>query len=253
MLEGFQEFKEKIINECIECGECYKHCYAYKRTKFPIWLHLKGFIKDQKNAKEIKRFVNSCIYCKFHEYSCPNNIILTELLPAIRNDLSQINPDFGWAPHIIPGFLGRFLKSRRLYSWWRYMNNLLVSEEYREKWDHRRGPKKREVVFFSGCGIQLLPDIYYMMLEILEKFEINFGLIDGHYNKAICCGTVAFLLGNYKYGKVVLKNLIEEIKKFGTKKVIIHCSTCNWGLTQIAPNILKDFDLEIVHASTHIG
>jgi Fe-S oxidoreductase len=253
MLDGFHRFKEEIIEKCVECGFCFEKCYAYKKTKYPIWLHLKDFFKDQKDAKNIKRFINSCIYCKYHEYSCPNGLILTEMLPTLRNDLSQIYPGFGWAPGIVPNFIGGIMKSRRLYSWWRYMNNLLISEDYREKWDHRREPKKREVLFFSGCGIQLLPDIYYTMLEVLEKLDIDFGLIDGHYNKAICCGTVMFLLGNYKYGKKVLTNLIKEIEKFGTKKVIIHCSTCNWGLNQIAPNILKDFDLEIIHASTYIA
>ncbi|MHA1694893.1 MAG: (Fe-S)-binding protein [Candidatus Helarchaeota archaeon] len=253
MFKEFSSFKQRIINECVECGTCFKYCYAYKRTKFPIWKNWKDFFEKGEKSKEVKKFIKACIYCKYHEYSCPNGIKLTELLPALRNDLSKIYPRFAWTPHITPGILGRFMKSPRLYSFWRYMNNLLISEEDREKWDHRREPKKRDVVFFSGCGIQLLPDIYFSMLNILEKLGINYGLIDGHYNKAICCGTVLFLLGNYKYGKKVLSNLIKEIKKFGTKKVIIHCATCNWGLTQIAPNVIEDFDLEIIHATTYIG
>ncbi|MHA1251879.1 MAG: (Fe-S)-binding protein [Candidatus Helarchaeota archaeon] len=253
MFEEFINFKKNIINNCTECGTCFKYCYAYKRTKFPIWKHWKDFFQTGEKSKEIKKFIKACIYCKYHEYACPNNIKLTELLPALRNDLSHIYPRFAWTPHILPGFLGRFLRTRRLYSFWRYMNNLLIPEKEREKWDFRRKPQKREVVFFSGCGIQLLPDLYYSQLEILEKLGIDYGLIEGHYNRAVCCGTVLFLLGNYKYGKKVLINLINEIKKYGTKKVIIHCPTCNWGLTQIAPNIIEDFDLEVIHASTYIG
>ncbi|MHA1270863.1 MAG: (Fe-S)-binding protein [Candidatus Helarchaeota archaeon] len=253
MFKEFVEFKQKIIDKCVECGTCFNNCYAYKRTEFPIWKYLKDFFKTGEKSKQVKEFVKACIYCKYHEYACPNGIKLTELLPALRNDLSQIYPRFAWTPHIIPSFLGRFMKTRRLYSFWRYMNNLLIPEKNREKWDYRRKPQKRELVFFTGCGIQLLPDLYYSMLDIFEKLDLDYGLIEGHYNKPVCCGTVLFLLGNYKYGKKVLTNLIKEIKKFGTKKVVIHCPTCNWGLTQIAPNILDDFDLEIIHASTYIS
>ena len=55
----FSKFKEYYIRECNECGICYKNCFAYNNTKYPIYKYLKSLFQkklDKKNVKKIKKF-----------------------------------------------------------------------------------------------------------------------------------------------------------------------------------------------------
>ncbi len=253
MLEGYQKFKETYIAECLECGKCLDKCNAYHATKFPIYKHLKDFFIHQAKVKEIKKFLAACLYCKYHEHACVRGLDLSMWLPAIKHDLHTINSSYTWVPQYIPSFLGKILGSPRLYYFWRYLNNLLIPSEFRMQYENYRTPQKREVVFFSGCGIQLLENQYYILLETFKRLGIDFGLIDGSYRKNICCGTIHFEVGNSEHGLALLNNLLNEVKKFGTKKVVVYCATCYYGLTKLAPELIEDFDLEIVHASGYLA
>lgn len=215
--------------------------------------YLPDFFEKQEHVKDVKKFVNSCVYCKVHEHGCINSIDLSLLLPAIKSDLSKIESNYVWAPQNILTPLSRVLSSDNFYRFWRNLNYKLVPLKFRERFEEYRKPKKREVVFFSGCGIQLLENQYYVLLEIFKKLGVDFGLVDGSYLKPVCCGAVHCEVGNFEYGTYMLKNLIREIKKFKTKKVIVYCATCYFGLTTLAPELIEDFDLEVVHATRYLS
>lgn len=253
MMEAFTDFKQTYIKECKECGACLKNCYAYKKTKFPIFKHLKEFFQDQKHEKDINKFLNACLYCKDHEHACIRDIDLSPLLPAIKHDLSMLQDKYTWIPQNMPPFLVKFLRSEKFYYFWRNMNHYLVPEEFRNKYKEHKKYKSREVVFFSGCGIQLLENQYYNLLDIFKKLDVNFGLVDGSHEKPVCCGAVHCEVGNFNNGIRMLKNLVQEVKKYGTNKIIVYCATCYFGLTQLAPQLLNDFDLEVQHATQYIS
>jgi len=253
MYQEFARFKEKIIKECKSCSVCLKDCYAYQKTEFKIMKYLPKFFENQEYAKEIKKFTDSCLYCKIHEHSCINSIDLSLLLPAIKSDLGKIYPKYTWKPQNTYRFMIKFIRSEHFYRFWRNFNYKLIPHEFREEFEEYRKPKKREVVFFSGCGIQMLENQYYILCKILKKLKVDFGLIDGSYTKAVCCGAVHCEVGNFNNGIYMLKNLIKEIKKFGTKKVIIYCATCYYGLKTLAPELIEDYDLEVIHATKFLG
>lgn len=249
----FSEFIKKYISECKECGKCFERCYAYKKTNYPIFKHLKAFFEKRTNYKKIKKFLNSCLYCKNCNNACVSGLDRPLLIPAIKFNLYKINTSYTWTPGNIPNILAKPIRSPRFYYFLRYLNQLIIPEESRSKFNDYRAPQNRDVVFFSGCGIQLLENQYYNILDILEKLNIDFGLIDGSYHGPICCGAIHFEIGNFKYGQFLLKNLIKQIKKFGTNKVIVYCATCYYSLKKLAPNLIKDYNLEIMHASEYIA
>jgi len=256
MSTEFSKFKEYYIRECKECGICYKFCYAYKKTKYPIHETLKNLFQknlDKKNVKKIKKFLKSCVYCKSCKTSCINNLDLTERLTAIRFELFKLNRNYTWLPHNIPSIFTKFIDGRRIAHTLMNLNNYLIPKTNREKYAEYRISKSRDVIFFSGCGIQLLENQFYTLLETLVKLDINFGLIEGLYDKTVCCGAVLFGLGKFEHGIYLLKNLVDEIKKFNTKKVIVYCATCYYGLKKLAPQVIKDFDLEIIYAADYIA
>ncbi|MHA1147969.1 MAG: heterodisulfide reductase-related iron-sulfur binding cluster [Promethearchaeota archaeon] len=230
-----------------------KDCYAFQSTEFKIMKYLAEFFEQHKHVEEIEEFLNSCLYCKKHEHSCINSIDLTLLLPAIKFELTRINPKYAWAPQNIYPFMAKFLRSEDFYRFWRNFNYKIIPQEFRRKFDENRKPQKREVVFFSGCGIQMLENQYYILCDIFKKLNVDFGLIDGSYLKPICCGAVHCEAGNFESGIRMLKNLIMEVNRFGTKKVIVYCATCYFGLKTLAPELIPDYDLEVVHATNYLS
>ena len=252
----FSKFKEYYIKECKECGICFKNCFAYKNTKYPIHKTLKSLFKnklDKKNVNRIKKFLKSCLYCKSCQNSCKSGLDLSERLTAIKFELFKINRKYTWLPHNIPSIFGKFVNGRRIAYLLRNLNNYLIPWKNREKFDKYRAPETREVIFFSGCGIQLLEDHYYTLLEILIKLDLNFGLIEGSIDKPICCGAHLMDYGQFEHGIYLLNNLIDEIKKFNTKKVLVYCASCFYGLKKLAPQFIEDYDLEIIYAADYFA
>ncbi|MHA2195684.1 MAG: (Fe-S)-binding protein, partial [Promethearchaeota archaeon] len=256
MSTEFLKFKENYLRDCTECGVCYKNCFAYRTSNFPIHKSLKNlFLKnlDKKEVKKIKKFLKLCVYCKSCKISCINNVDVTERLTAIRFELFENNRKYTWLPYNIPSIFTRFINGKRIAYTLRNLNNYLIPKVIREKYEEYRTPTTREVIFFSGCGIQLLENQYYTLLDIFVKLNLNIGLIEGLFDKSVCCGAVQFGLGKFEHGLYLLNNLVEEIKKFNTKKVIVYCATCYYGLKRLAPQLVKDYDLEIIHAADYIA
>lgn len=252
----FTKFKQYYIRKCTECGNCYKNCYAYRTTKYPIHETLKDLFQNnlvKNDLKKIKKFMESCVYCKDCQKSCVNNLDLTERLSAIRFELSKLYNNYTWLPYSIPSLFGRFINGKRISQAIMNLNNYLIPKINRDKYNEYRIPKPRDVIFFSGCGIQMLENQYYTLLEIFRKLKIDFGLIEGLYNKSVCCGAVYFGLGKYEHGKFLLNNLIDEIQKFNTKKVMVYCASCYYGLKKLAPQLIEDYNLEIIHAADYIA
>jgi Fe-S oxidoreductase len=252
----FTKFKDYYIKECKECGICFKNCFAYKNTKYPIHKTLKDLFQnnlDKKSVKRINKFLKSCLYCKSCENSCKSGLDLSERLAAIRFELYKLDRKYTWLPHNIPSFFGRFINGKRIAYFLRNLNNYVIPSKNRKKFDEYRAPKTRDVIFFSGCGIQMLENQYFTLLEILIKLNLDFGLIEGSFDKPVCCGAVMIDFGQFEYGIHLLKNLINEINKFKTKKVLVYCATCYYGLKKLAPQLIEDYDLDIIYASDHIA
>ena len=252
----FSKFKEYFIRECKECGICYKNCFAYQNTKIPIHKFLKNlFLKkiDKKEVKKIKKFLKSCVYCKSCKISCVNNLDVTERLTAIRFELFEYNRKYTWLPYNIPSIFAKFIDGKRIAYTLMNLNNYLIPKVNREKYEEYRKPRMHEVIFFSGCGIQMLENQYYTLLDIFTKLNLNIGLIEGLFDKPVCCGAVLFGLGKFEHGLYLLKNSVKEVKKFKTKKVIVYCATCYYGLKKLAPHLVKNYDLEIIHAADYIA
>jgi Fe-S oxidoreductase len=252
----FLKFKECYIRECKECGICFKNCFAYKNTKYPIHKTLKNLFQnnlDKKNVKKIKKFIKSCQYCKSCQKSCINGLDLSERLAAIKFELFQYDEKYAWLPQYIPSIFTKFVNGKRIaYLIWN-LNNYLIPKINREEYQEYRIPKTRDIIFFSGCGIQMLENQYHTFLEILVKLNLNFGLIEGLFDKLTCCGAELIEYGQFEYGIYLLKNLVKEIRKFNTKKVMVYCATCYYGLKKLAPQLIEKYDLEIIYAADYIA
>ncbi|MHA1281920.1 MAG: (Fe-S)-binding protein [Promethearchaeota archaeon] len=246
-------FVKDLLESCKRCNLCFKDCYAFHKSNFRIMRVLPDFFKDGKYTKEVREFLDDCLYCKAHEHSCKFGIDLTLLLPAIKEKLRRLDPEYLWVPPNVPKAMIKFLGSENFYRFWRNLNYYIIPKDFRRKFQANRIPKRREIVFFSGCGIQLLENQYYTLCEIFQKLDVDFGLIDGSYELPVCCGAVHCELGNFENGIYMLRNLVNQIKRFKTKRVVVYCATCYYGLKVLAPYFIEDYDLEVIHASTYLA
>ncbi len=218
-------------------------------TGFPLMKHITPFFRNNEFIPEFREFLDNCFYCKKHEHACSRDIDLTLLLPAVKHHLSQFDPHYTWTPPNTVKILPKVLRSPHFYRFWRNLNSYIVPQHFRDEYAEFRMPQKREVVFFSGCGIQLLENQYYTLCAIMRQLGVDFGLIDGSYEKAVCCGAVHCTLGNFAHGTRLLRNLIRELHRFETRKVVVYCATCYFGLKVLAPQLLENYDLEVQHAT----
>ncbi len=256
MSQLFSQFNKYYEKSCSECGYCFRNCYAFKKSKYPIYKDIKRLLSGQstnKEVKKIRRFLKSCVYCKECQRRCKNGLDLTERMAAIKYALKQRVPNYVWLPNKVPLILGKLVNGKRYAYFVQYFVNELIPSKIREKYEEYREPKKRDIVFFSGCGIQALENQFYSLLESFRTLNINFGLIEGMYKKHVCCGAVLFDLGKFDYGLVMLKNLVNEIKKFGTKKVVVYCATCYYGLKRLAPQLIENYDLEVSYVTEYFA
>lgn len=252
----FTDLKNTLETSCRMCHQCLKRCYAYQKTGIPVLQRARALFRGtdtKRDRKDVTKFLKACLYCKHHEHACVNGLDLTLMLPALKYELRQRDPDYTWSPQNVPSFLTRAIASPRFYYFWRNLNHALIPAAFRAAIEEHRDPRPREVVFFSGCGIQLLENQYLDLCDIFEKLGVDFGLLDGSYRQPVCCGTIHFEMGNFAYGKYMLRNLLREVRKFGTKKVVVYCATCYFGLTQLAPQLVDGFDLEVQHASGYLA
>lgn len=167
--------------------------------------------------------------------------------------LFKFDKNYTWLPHNIPSIFTKYIDGKRIAYFLRNLNNYIIPKNKREQFEEHRKVKSRDVLFFSGCGIQMLENQYHTLIEILIKLNLNFGLIEGSYDKPVCCGAVLFDFGQFEYGTFLLNNLVDEIKKYDTKKVLVYCATCYYGLKKLAPQLIEDYDLEIIYAADYIA
>jgi len=101
--------------------------------------------------------------------------------------------------------------------------------------------------YYSGCVKG--PDFSKNYKEIFDKLGIRYITLD---KEKFTCGSTIHELGYKKeFRSLVIKN--EEIlKNYRINKIITSCSQCYYILKKIYPEFLRNFNIEIEHASVII-
>lgn len=102
-----------------------------------------------------------------------------------------------------------------------------------------------EVLYWVGCT-EALEDrsrkIAVAMGRILQAAEVNFAILG---TEELCCGDPARRLGNEYLFQIVARQNIENLKKYGVKKIVTACPHCFNVLKNEYPQFGGDF--EVVH------
>ncbi|MFA5060918.1 MAG: (Fe-S)-binding protein [Candidatus Pacearchaeota archaeon] len=105
-------------------------------------------------------------------------------------------------------------------------------------------------LYYPGCLTKgVLKEEFENYKKIFNTLRIDFIMLP---NEEVCCG-IPVLNGGYKkdFRKLAQKNF-DLFKKYKVKKIITNCPSCYHTFKKIYPEILRNWNIEVEHASVTI-
>ncbi|MBT3397819.1 (Fe-S)-binding protein [archaeon] len=104
-------------------------------------------------------------------------------------------------------------------------------------------------LYYPGCLTEgVLSQEFENYKEIFNKLGVDFILLP---NKP-CCGLPVLNAGYKKDARKLAKKNLELFKKHSIKKIITNCPSCYHTFKEIYPTLLRDWDIEVEHATITI-
>ncbi len=108
-------------------------------------------------------------------------------------------------------------------------------------------PEKAEMAFFAGCVASFRKkEIAQATVKLLKHAGTGFTILG---DEEVCCGNPLVDSGQLDAFESVVKKNVENLKKTGAKKVVTSCACCHHVLKFRYPEIVKDFDIQVLHST----
>jgi heterodisulfide reductase subunit D len=225
-----------FVEDCTLCGECVRVCPAYTlsqakdKTPDELLEKMMNFLKDGIFSEEVYIKAFACAGDAYCSDICPAGIDPMLVNEAIKNRLVKQ----GKMPHEMISFFSpeqRF-NVNRVFS-------ALQTKPQEERWldGVPTQPKKSENVVFLGCALPGLSHVTFSLLDILEKMGVESTVLAGGYG--LCCITSPH-------------QLVESLKAFSPKRVILACPGCLHQFTEFYPKFL-DLGFEVKYYAKYLA
>lgn len=192
---------ERIIEDCIECGECVEECEFLARfCVSPKELALK-FRSDYFREKLVIPY--SCNICELCKSICPEGLNPGEMFMGIRLQLFKE----GTAP-LPPHRL--VIKNQE----WVTSDSFTLTLT-----DSRVGDCKR--AFFPGCNL-----VGYSPSLVIKTYDYLLDRLPGTGIILNCCGAPTYFMGDESGFKETLGKVETEMEKIGASELIVACPNC---------------------------
>src|SRR3989344_7672090 len=103
--------------------------------------------------------------------------------------------------------------------------------------------QKADALYYPGCTTYYKYNENY---EIYKKIFSKLGIYVILAENITCCGLPALELGYETEARKLARKKLELLKENGIKRIITNCSACYKMFTQNYPELLPDWDIEIV-------
>jgi heterodisulfide reductase subunit D len=235
------DMEKTVLDNCIQCGDCVAACPSFLAGKLneknPVEIAEKMFavVQNGINSDEAYLKAYSCMDCEKCSETCPQELNPMDFNQAVRNKLFASGKN-------LPGALGFVLPNRNPFSP-KIINSILMKpSEARWLGEAPPSPEKKETIIFMGCGTLLSPDQNFALIDIVEKFGIDYAALIGG---KICCGQNNIFAGDIKEAESLARNLIKNIECYSPKRLIVTCPSCYHQLANVFPRFLSyDFEVE---------
>ena len=112
--------------------------------------------------------------------------------------------------------------------------------------------KETEYLYFIGCATvynDRPQNICLKIVKILKELNIDFAI----FRNETCNGDVARRIGNEYLFQLQAMNIIENLKNYRFKKILVNCAHCFNTFKNEYPDVDKTFNYEVVHHSVLIS
>ena len=229
--EHFISEKQRMIEECIECGLCAEVCPIISKTSLKdmpsteIQRQLKTCLElDEPNETAHTRAF-SCMEC----FGCIENVCPVDLNPFITNLIArQVYRQNGW-----------YAPEYSLPNDHQYANRIIASVQVSPDEYHRiftpSPAGKAKAVFFPGCNVYTQPEKVLNALDILDLAGEKIAFVPG---LEYCCGNAPLGYGVLRDSEALFSALIEKVSEYEPEVLILWCPTCQCQLEKIIKPIL---------------
>lgn len=248
--EGLKSFGEEIDNEilsCIQCGFCQAGCPTYAQTKLES-LNARGRVILAYNmlteqippSDDLARRIYQCMMCQNCKYTCPAGVNLSEIIHSARERLTVE----GCLPEIHQKLIEGIAQYGNPFSEAPEKRTDIFPESFTKK-------EQADTLLFLGCvssyqDLKIIPSI----MKAAESAGEDFTALG---EDEVCCGYLAYLVGDMESFKTCMNNVIDRIKKTGAKQVAATCAGCYKTLHDLYPKYGGDFgDVKILHAIEYL-
>lgn len=235
----YQDMEEKVIAECVQCGECIETCPVFPvalEAAEPVDVAEKMFavLEDGVFSEEAYTKAFSCMSCKECLDVCPQEIdpclfhdlVKMKLVKLGKNPPEGVNFMLPQRKPFLPGILSSMQMKPSEARWLR---------------EAPPSPEKKEIVVFLGCADLALPSKVFAMLDILEKMDVDFAALMGG---KLCCGIPNILAGQIGEAESISRELVRNIEAFSPDKAIVTCPACYAQFKGLFPEFMS-FDFEV--------
>lgn len=102
-------------------------------------------------------------------------------------------------------------------------------------------------LYYPGCMTKfVLRDLNKRYEGLLRKAGIDFITLK---DLEVCCGSPAINGGYEEDSRILAENNLKVFREHGVKKIITSCPACLRVFGQEYPKLLKDWDIEVEHAT----
>ena len=109
---------------------------------------------------------------------------------------------------------------------------------------------KEKVLYYPGCLTKgVLKTEFENYKDIFNILKLDFVLLS---DSESCCGLPVFNAGYKKDARKLAKKNFELFEKNGITKIITNCPSCYHTFKEIYPELLRDWNIEVEHATVTI-
>ncbi len=210
----YSQAKQKIIHNCIKCGNCINQCKSVKITNqhfnvADVQSNIIAFLDGTETlSDESLKKVNSCMGCfGCLDIKCKINVPSMIINELVKWDLSDKN-SYIPSEEIYPTQIDQ---AKRLTTREEFFR--ITSPAYHDS----------DYLFFPGCNVYNQPDKLLNALTILDEIGKPYSFAPG---LEYCCGFARGCMGDAEWLGKNAEKLVALAESLKIKTLILWCPTC---------------------------